>query len=64
VVLWLTWRTDLSEDYFPASSQIVKEMNRRIASRTLRYLYHPIDEHWILPFARKNKFQLHKLKPM
>ncbi len=61
VMLWLTWRTDLSEDYFVTSSQIVKEMNRRIASNALRYLYHPIDEHWILPFARKNPFELHLL---
>ncbi len=40
VVLWGTWRTDLREDYVPVSSQEVKEMNRRIASQTLRYLWH------------------------
>ena len=59
ISLWLTWRKDLSEGYFVALPYVVKEVNRRVAKNAKRYLYHAIEEDWVLPFAKKGKWELH-----
>jgi len=61
VALWLTWRQDLLEGYFVPPRFALKEVNRRVAKNATRFLYHAIDEEWILPFARKGKWTLHLL---
>lgn len=58
VMLWATRRLDLAEGYFPTTLAIVKEMTRRIASITTRYVFHAKEEDWILPFLAKKRWQL------
>ncbi len=62
VTLWATRRVDLAEGYFPATTAIVKEMNRRTASVTMRYVFHAKDEHWILPFLAKKRWRLNRIR--
>src|SRR3972149_429372 len=40
VVLWATWRTDISMGYLTATKQAVKEINRRTANNATRYVFH------------------------
>jgi hypothetical protein len=61
IALWLTWRKDLLEGYYVPQKFVLKEINRRVAKNTTRFLYHAMDEEWILPFARKGKWALHLL---
>jgi hypothetical protein len=61
MILWLSWKKDVSEGYYQATEAIVKEMNRRTALNATRYLYHALDEAWILPFVLKGKWQVHLL---
>ena len=53
VTLWATWRLDLKEGYYPTTEAIVKEINRRTASITTRFIFHARGENWILPFLAK-----------
>ncbi len=63
IMLWATWRRDLLEGrYVPVSSQIIKEMTRRIASNATRFVYHCRDENWIQPFLKKGSWQLNMLR--
>lgn len=59
LALWASWRTGLSEGFFPTTSQVVKEMNRRTASNASRYVFHRLKEKWILPFIQKGSWELH-----
>jgi hypothetical protein len=61
IALWLTWRQDLCEGYFIPPRFVLKEVTRRVAKNAARFLYHALDEDWILPFARKGKWDLHRL---
>ncbi|MFC1833648.1 DUF4238 domain-containing protein [Thermodesulfobacteriota bacterium] len=61
ISLWLSWQRNLREGYYPVPDKVVKEMNRRMASNASRYVFHPIDESWIIPFISKEKWQLHRL---
>jgi len=60
VTLWATRRLDLQEGYFPTKMRIVKEMNRRIASETTRYVFRAKEEDWILPLIKKKKWHLNR----
>jgi hypothetical protein len=62
VTLWATRRFDLAEGYFPATKAFVKEMNRRIASTTTRYVFHAKEEDWILPFITKKRWRLNRIR--
>jgi len=62
ITLLATWKTGLSEGYFHATKQGVKEINRRTASNTTRFVFHCDDEDWILPFVTKNRWQLHLMQ--
>jgi hypothetical protein len=61
IALWLTWRKDLLEGYYVPPKFVLKEINRRVAKNTKRFLYHAMDEEWVLPFSRKRKWALHLL---
>jgi hypothetical protein len=61
VTLWASWRSDLSEGYFPTTKNAVKEINRRTASNTTRFVFHCKKENWILPFIKKGRWLLHRL---
>ena len=62
IMLWATRRPELSEGYFPATMAILKEMTRRIASCATRYIFHAVEEDWILPFLRKGKWRLNLIQ--
>ncbi len=55
IVLWATWRSDISDKYIKASSQVVKEMNRRTAHNASKFVFHSKDEYWIGPFLKKGR---------
>lgn len=59
ILLWATWETNLPEGYIPATSQAVKEMNRRTVRNATRYLFKKKDEGWVLPFILKGSWKLH-----
>ena len=46
------------EGFFPATLQIVKELNRRTASRTLQRAYFWRPEPWVLNLLNKSTYQL------
>lgn len=61
IVLWATWRADLPRSFIKASTQIVKEMNRRTVHNANRYVFHGRDEHWIVPFLKKTNWNLNRI---
>jgi hypothetical protein len=61
IVLWATWRKDLPGNYIKASTQVVREINRRTAYNASRYIFHSRDEHWIEPFVKKKRWELNRI---
>lgn len=61
IILWATRRYDIPEGYFHTSMNIVKEMNRRIAFNTERFVFHSENEEWILPFILKKSWKLNRI---
>jgi hypothetical protein len=62
IMLWATRREDLPEEYSPANMAIVKEMSRRMATNTTRYVFHAREENWILPFLAKGRCRLNRIQ--
>jgi hypothetical protein len=62
VALWATWQTDVTEGFFETSAQVVKELNRRTASSSTRYVFHSVDEKWVLKLATQHSWRLNMLK--
>lgn len=62
VVLWGNWREEAPNKYLPIQSRAIKEVNRRTATNTTRFIYSIHDESWILPFALKDSWALHFLQ--
>jgi len=61
ITLWATWRDNLPQDYVETNKETVREINRRTVHNTSRYIFHGQDEYWIEPFARKTRWELHRL---
>lgn len=61
IVLWATWRVDLPRKFIKASTQIVKEFNRRTVDNASRYIFHSRDEYWIESFIKKGRWQLNRI---
>jgi len=61
ILLWATWRADLPRDFIKASSQIVKEMNRRTVHNASRFIFHSRDENWIVPFIKQKSWKLNRI---
>jgi hypothetical protein len=61
IVLWATWRVDLPAKFIKASTQIVKELNRRTVDNASKYIYHSRDENWIEPFIKKGRWKLNRI---
>ncbi|MCI5222854.1 MAG: DUF4238 domain-containing protein [Candidatus Electrothrix sp. AR4] len=59
ITLVATWKNGTTEVCYPATKQGVKEINRRTASNTTRYVFRREDEEWILPFVTKKRWELH-----
>ena len=62
ILLWGTWRTDSPQGYIPVRHPVVREMNRRTASNAVRYVFHALEEDWIVPFLRKATWPTNRLK--
>ncbi len=61
ITLWATWRDDLPEGYVKTTKQVVREINRRTAHNSGRYIFHGQDESWIESFVKKGRWKLHRL---
>ncbi len=61
IVLLANWRKDVRENYFETKKQAIKEINRRTALNTSRFVYHDRDEYWIPKFIAKENHQLNRL---
>ena len=62
IALWATWRADLEEGYVSARESWVSELNRRTTSSATRYLFHPVEEEWILPLLCKSSWRINVLR--
>jgi len=62
IALWATWRTDLTEGFFQTSARVVRELNRRTASSSTRYVFHSTDERWVLRLLTQQSWRLNMLK--
>jgi hypothetical protein len=62
IALWATRRSDLAEGYFPTNPQVVRELNRRTASFSTRYVFHSTDEKWVLRLLTQHSWRLNMLK--
>jgi Protein of unknown function (DUF4238) len=64
IALYASWRTDLPEGYFPASKEGVREINRRTANNTTRYIFYSSNDRRVSNMAvRKKDFRLSRLIP-
>lgn len=61
IILWATWRTDLPRNFIKASSQIVKEFNRRTVDNAGRYIFHAREESWVESFIKKGNWKLNRI---
>lgn len=62
IALFLTWRKDLKEGYYPTTTQACKEINRRTAFNATRFIYHVNDEDWVQVVANKQNPKLNFLR--
>ena len=61
IILWATWREDLPSTFIKASTQIVKEFNRRTVDNAVRYVFHAREESWIESFIKKGNWKLNRI---
>lgn len=59
VTLFATWWRIKDLSYVEANSQLVREMNRRIAKRADRYIYSNSKKEWIMTLANKKNHIVH-----
>lgn len=62
LALWASRRPSPSGRFLSALPAGVREINRRTAFNSRRFLYAARDEPWILPFATKKQWQLTRLR--
>lgn len=62
ITLWATRTTNTNGTFVRASNAAVKEINRRTASNSMRWVYSKRNESWILPFATKGEWSLTRLR--
>lgn len=63
VALWATRHQISPGTFLNASRSAVKQINRRTAHNSARFVFSSSDEPWILPFVTKGSWELHRLKP-
>ena len=61
IALLLTWRTDSHEGYITATSQQVKEINRRTVKNSTRFVFSPFNTEWIITLVNKSYHKLNRL---
>jgi hypothetical protein len=63
VTLWAS-RTDFIDGaFYTTTPAFVREINRRTAFNATRFVYSAKNEAWILPFVKKGRWQLNRLRP-
>lgn len=62
VALWATRRVRSGPMYLPALPVGVREVNRRSAQNSTRYVFSMRFESWILPFSCKRQYSLNRLQ--
>lgn len=62
ITLWATRTAKANGTFIRASNAAVKEINRRTASNSMRWVYSERNESWILPFATKGEWPLTRLR--
>lgn len=62
ISLWATREKIESGKYLAASKNAIKEINRRTAYNSTRFIYSEKNEPWILPFATKDDWRLTRLR--
>lgn len=63
IALWATRNTVPSGDFMNVAPVAVKEVNRRTAFNSTRFVYSGTNEPWVLPFVTKGNWQLTRLIP-
>jgi hypothetical protein len=61
IVLATSWHSELGEGFFPANSETVLEVNRRIASIASKNLYHSRKVSWLVDVLNKKQHRLNLL---
>ncbi len=61
VALSATHRRRDGNEYLPATSAVVSELNRRTASNATRFVHSSRNDLWVLPFVCKEQWRLNRL---
>jgi hypothetical protein len=61
IVLWLSWRPDLEEGFFPTTEQAIKEVNRRTVSNASRLVFYHERAPWVLQLVAQRNHRLTRL---
>ena len=61
ITLWATWRKDLKENFIRANESAVKEINRRTASNTTKYVFCSFSAPWVVNLINKKNFRLNRI---
>ncbi len=61
ITLWATWRKDLKENFIKANESAVKEINRRIASNTTKYVFYSLSAPSVVNLINKKNFRLNRI---
>ena len=62
LALWATRLPRPSMQYLAASPAGVREINRRTAHNSVRFVYSKANEPWVLPFVLKKQWRLTRLR--
>lgn len=63
IALWATRSTVQSGEFMNATPVAVREINRRTAHNSTRFIYSGANDPWVLPFVTKGDWQLTRLVP-
>jgi hypothetical protein len=62
IVLWATWRKDLKKNQYVAQREpVIREINRRIASSTTRYVYYSMEAEWVTKLVNRKSWRLNRI---
>ena len=61
IALWLSWRADLAEGFFPTPEQAVKEINRRSVFNATRFVFYHKKMNWVAKLTCKKHHRLTRL---
>lgn len=62
IALWASRSSGPNGQYLKASPSGVREINRRIAHNSLRFVYASRNESWVLPFLERGSWRLTRLR--